>query len=100
MALSNAERQQRWRDRRRNNERKTVYRRPADRRSRSQRVHDAVAELLAIGDEYRAWRDALPESLAEGTTAELLDEAICAFDEVDLDRLADLDLPQGFGRDG
>ena len=32
--------------------------------------------------------------------AEPLDEAISAFDEVDLDSLADLDLPQGFGRDG
>ncbi len=37
------------------------YRRPADRRSRPQRWHDAVAELVALQAEYQAWFEALPE---------------------------------------
>ena len=32
------------------------YRRPVDRRTRPQRWHDAVAELLALQAEYAAWR--------------------------------------------
>ena len=41
-----------------------------------------------------AWRDQLPESLADSRTAELL-EGVC---DVDLDAL-DVELPRGFGRD-
>ena len=41
-----------------------------------------------------AWRDQLPESLADSRTAELL-EQVC---DVDLDTL-DVELPRGFGRD-
>ena len=44
--------------------------------------------------EYEAWRDGLPESLAESRTAELL-AGVC---DVDLDAL-DVKLPRGFGRD-
>ena len=44
--------------------------------------------------EYEAWRDQLPESLADSRTAELL-EGVC---DVDLDAL-DVELPRGFGRD-
>ena len=45
-------------------------------------------------EEYQAWRDGLPESLADSRTAELL-EGVC---DVDLDAL-DVELPRGFGRD-
>ena len=49
-ALTNAERQANYRARRQALQAALVlrYRRPADRRSRPQRWHDAVAELLAL----------------------------------------------------
>ena len=46
------------------------------------------------GPFFEAWRDGLPESLADSRTAELL-EGVC---DVDLDVL-DIELPRGFGRD-
>ena len=96
MALTNAERQARYRERRQAGESRVRYRRPADRRSRPQRWDDAVRALLALQDQYRAWRDALPPSLAGSATAELLDE-VC---ELDLSVLEAVELPRGFGRDG
>ena len=64
------------------------------RRTRPQRWTAAVEELRTLQAEYEAWRDGLPESLAESRTLELL-EAVC---DVDLDAL-DVELPRGFGRD-
>ena len=82
--LSNAERQARYRSRHQAHQPTPVvrYRRSADRRTRPQRWHDAVAELLALQAEYAAWRDALPDS----ATA----EALQAIVELDLDVLADI----------
>ena len=71
------------------------YRRAADRRSRAQRWRDAVAVLLALQAEYRAWLEALPESLQETATA----EALQVIDDLDLDDLAAIEPPRGFGRD-
>jgi hypothetical protein len=71
------------------------YRRPADRRPRPQRWHDVVAELLALQAEYAAWCDALPDSLRDGATA----EALQAIVDLDLDGLADIEPPRGYGRD-
>ena len=71
-------------------------RRPADRRTRPQQWNDAVHTLLALQDQYREWRDALPESLAGSATAELL-EQVC---DLDLSVLEAVELPRGFGRDG
>ena len=48
----------------------------------------AVAELRTLQAEYEAWRDQLPESLADSRTAELL-EGVC-----DLEAL-DVELPRG-----
>ena len=96
MALTNAERQARYRERRQAGESRVRHRRPADRRSRPQRWDDAVRTLLALQDEYRAWRDALPASLAGSATAEMLDE-VC---DLDLSVLEAVELPRGFGRDG
>lgn len=73
---------------------KLRYRKPADRRSRPQRWHDAVEELLELQADYQQWLDALPESLADTPTADAL-RAIC---DLDLSGL-ELDLPRGFGRD-
>ena len=95
--LSNAERQARYRSRHQAHQPTPVvrYRRSADRRTRPQRWHDAVAELLALQAEYAAWRDALPESLRNSATAEALQAII----DLDLDALADIEPPRGFGRD-
>ena len=53
--------------------------RPKDRRPRSKRWADAVGQLRTLQDEYEAWRDQLPESLADSRTAELL-EGVCNVD--------------------
>ena len=96
MALTNAERQARYRERRKAGEAPLRYRRPADRRSRPQQWDDAVQTLLALQEQYREWRDALPESLAGSATAALL-EQVC---DLDLSELEAVELPSGFGRDG
>ena len=95
MVLTNAERQARYRKRRQAGESRIRYRRPADRRSRPKQWDDAVRTLLALQDQYREWRDALPESLAGSATAELL-EHVC---DLDLSVLDAVELPRGFGRD-
>ena len=74
-ALSNAERQALHRARHDNQMPVPVtrYRRPADRRSRSQRWCDAVSELVTLQPEgHVAWLDALPESLRATPTGEAL----------------------------
>ena len=71
------------------------YRRPADRRSRPQRWHDAVAELVALQDEYRDWFEALPDATRDGATG----DALQAILDLDLDEIAAIEPPRGFGRD-
>jgi len=94
--LSNAERQARYRARKAGQAGTIIrYRRPADRRTRPQRWHDAVAELLALQAEYTAWADALPEALRDTATA----EALQAIADLDLSDLADIEPPRGYGRD-
>ena len=95
-ALSNAERQARYRDRKAEQTGTTIrYRRPTDRRTRPQRWHAAVAELLAMQAEYTAWADALPDALRDTATA----EALQAIVDLDLSELADIEPPRGYGRD-
>ncbi len=95
-ALSNAERQARYRARRAEQAGTTIrYRRPADRRTRLQRWHAAVAELLALQADYTAWADALPEALRDTATAEALQAVV----DLDLSELADIEPPRGYGRD-
>ena len=95
--LSNAERQARYRARHLAAKPAPVirYRRPADRRTRPQRWRDAVRELIALQAEYAAWWDALPDSLHDSATA----EALQAIVELDLDELAAVAPPRGYGRD-
>ena len=62
---------------------------------RPQRWAAAVAALVALQDEYRAWLDRLPESLEGSPTAEKLQ----AITEIDLDELLAIDPPRGYGRD-
>jgi hypothetical protein len=95
--LSNAERQARYRARRQADQLPPVirYRRPKDKRSRAQRWFDAVADLLALQAEYTTWHEALPETLASTATAEALQTIV----ELDLEGLADIVPPRGYGRD-
>jgi len=61
----------------------------ADRRSRQQRWHDAVAELLAVQAECAAWLDKLPEATQGSATG----EALQAIVELDLDELSAIEPP-------
>jgi hypothetical protein len=96
-ALTNAERQANYRARRQALQATPTIRcrRPADRRSRPQRWHDAVAELLALQAEYAAWCHTLPEGLSETATAEALNAIV----EFDLSDLSEIKPPRGYGRD-
>jgi len=96
-AFSNAERQARYRARRLAAVGTPVIRirRAVDQRSRPQRWCDAVAELLALQAEYIAWLDGLPTSLQGSATT----EALQAVTNLDLDALAAIEPPRGYGRD-
>jgi hypothetical protein len=94
-AMTSAERQARFRARHADGTPRFRYRRPADRRSRAQRWRDAVAELLALQDDYRTWLDSLPENLQASATADTL-RAICGLDLSDLESV---EPPRGFRRD-
>jgi hypothetical protein len=96
-ALSNAERQARYRARRLTQPASVVIRTrpPIDRRSRVQRWNDAANVLLALQAEYADWLMALPDSLRGTAMAEAL-EAIA---DLDLSALAEISPPRGYGRD-
>jgi hypothetical protein len=96
-ALSNVERQARYRERRLTQPIPVVTRtrRPIDRRSRLQRWDDATNELLGLQTHYIDWLAALPDSLRGTAMAEAL-EAIA---DLDLTALAETKPPRGYGRD-
>jgi rhamnogalacturonyl hydrolase YesR len=97
-ALSNAERQARYRARQQVEAAATAAtrpRRPTDRRSRPQRWRDAVDTLLTLQAEYAEWLTALPDSLQSSATAGALEAIV----DLDLAPLADVELPRGYGRD-
>ena len=96
-ALTNAERQARFRARRPALQPPVAVKRPAARarRSRTKRWNDALAELVAVQAECVAWFDALPESLRDNATAAALQEMI----DLDLDAIATIRPPLGYGRD-
>ena len=62
---------------------------------RPKRWAAAVATLIALQDEYRAWLDNLPASLEGSRLAEKLQTIA----ELDLDELQAIDIPRGYGRD-
>lgn len=95
MALTNAERQRRYRRRRKAQQPPARHPAPASSRSRPQRRQEAVRTLLDLQAEYQAWLDNLPASLQESALAEKL-EQVCALDLVELESV---ELPRGFGRD-
>jgi hypothetical protein len=95
--LTHAERQARYRSRHHATQPAAVVgpRKAADRRSRPQRWDAAVAELLTLQTDYAAWLEALPEALQGTPTA----EALRAVVDLDLETLANIELPRGYGRD-
>ena len=93
-ALTGAQREARYRARHANMP-IVRYRLPADRRSRPLRWRDAVAELVALQAEYAQWLAALPEPTRDGATGQALQAII----DLDLDKLAAIEPPRGFGRD-
>ena len=96
IALTNAERQARYRARHRHEPPVIVRRhRPVDRRPRPRRWHDAVNELLVLQATYAAWLEALPDSLRDTATAAALQTIV----DLDLDELAAIEPPRGYGRD-
>jgi hypothetical protein len=93
--MTDAERQARYRAARAAAVPVIRTRRPADHRSRARQWCDAVATLIALQVVYAAWLEALPDNLQDSATAQAL-RAIC---ELDLDELAAVEPPRGFGRD-
>jgi hypothetical protein len=89
MALSNADRQRRYRELRKAQQPPVHYRCPRDRRSRPQRWKDAVETLRELQEEYQEWLDNLPENLQSTALAEKLDE-VCSLDlePLDLDEVS------------
>jgi hypothetical protein len=69
----------------------------SERRSlpRPRRWAAAVATLIDLQDDYRAWLDNLPANLESSRLAEKLQ----AITEIDLDELQAIDPPRGYGRD-
>ncbi len=69
---------------------------PARRRPpRPKRWAAAVAALIDLQNEYRAWLDNLPVSLEGSRLAEQLHTVA----ELDLEELQAIELPRGYGRD-
>jgi hypothetical protein len=64
-------------------------------RTRPQRWHAAVAELVALQAEYAGWLEALPEATRDSAT----DEALQAIADLDLDEIIAIAPPHGYGRD-
>jgi hypothetical protein len=62
---------------------------------RPQRWTAAVATLIDLQDQYRAWLDNLPASLNGSRLAEKLQAIV----ELDLEELQIADPPRGYGRD-
>lgn len=94
-AMTDAERQARYRAARTAGKPVVRVRRALDHRGRARRWTDHVAGLVEVQVEYAAWLDSLPDSLQDSATAEAL-RAIC---DLDLTELQAIQPPRGFGRD-
>jgi len=97
-ARSNAERQARWRARRREvPPAAPVAQPPRPQRppGRAKRWNEALAVLVAVQAECAAWFEKMPDSLRDTAMAEALQEII----DLDLDAIAAVQPPRGFGRD-
>ena len=96
IALTNAERQARYRARQLAPQPPVVIKQPRPpRRGRTTRWNDALAEMFAVQAECAAWFEALPEGLRDSATAAALEAMI----DLDLDSIAAVQPPLGYGRD-
>jgi hypothetical protein len=95
VAMTDAERQARYRAARAAGAPVVRTRRALDHRSRARQWNDNVAGLVAAQVKYAAWLDSLPDNLQDSPTAEAL-RAIC---DLDLTELQAIIPPRGFGRD-
>ena len=96
IALTNAERQARYRARQSEPQPPIIIKVPrSPRRSRTKRWNGALAEMFAVQAECAAWYEALPESLRGSATAAALEAMI----DLDLDSIAAVQPPLGYGRD-
>jgi hypothetical protein len=95
-ALSNAGRQARYRARRLAEHPPAVVKQSRlPRQSRRKRWDGALAVMMTVQAECAAWFEALPESLRDSATAEALQEMI----DLDLETIARVRPPLGYGRD-
>jgi hypothetical protein len=94
-AMTDAERQARYRAARAVGKPVVRVRRALDHRGRARCWTDHVAGLVEVQIEYATWLDSLPDSLQDSAIAEAL-RAIC---DLDLTELQAIEPPRGFGRD-
>jgi hypothetical protein len=94
-AMTDAERQARYRAARTAGAPIICIRRPVDHRGRARRWTDHVTGLVEAQVEYAAWLESLPDNLRDSRLAEAL-QAIC---DLDLSELQAIIPPRGFGRD-
>jgi hypothetical protein len=98
--LTGAERQARYRQRldgavTLRTPRSAQPRMPPRGRTRPQRWHAAVAELVTLQAEYADWLEALPEATRDGATGEALQAVV----DLDFEQILAIAPPRGFGRD-
>ena len=94
-AMTDAERQARYRAARTAGVPIVRMRRPTDHRGRARRWTDHVTGLVEAQVEFAAWLESLPDNLQDSATAEAL-RAIC---DLDLSERQATVPPRGFGRD-
>jgi hypothetical protein len=94
-AMTDAERQARYRAARAAGKPAIRVRRAATRQGLAQQWSDGIAAAAAAQERYAAWLASLPISLEDGATA----EALRAIRELDLSELQAIEPPRGFGRD-
>jgi hypothetical protein len=94
-AMTDAERQARYRAARAAGKPVVRVRRALDHRGRARRWTDHVTGLVEAQVEYATWLESLPDNLRDGPLAEAL-QAIC---DLDLSELQTIIPPRGFGRD-
>jgi hypothetical protein len=94
-AMTDAERQARYRAARAAGKPVIRVRRALDHRGRARRWTDHVTGLVEAQVEFAAWLESLPDNLRDSPLAEAL-QAIC---DLDLSELQAIVPPRGFGRD-
>ena len=95
IAMTDAERQARYRAARAAGRPVIRARRPTDRRGLAQKWNDTVAGLVDLQARYATWLEALPDNQQDSVTA----EALRVIAELDLSELQAIEPPRGFGRD-